>query len=79
MIPLIGKGALGFNALTEKYEDLIKAGVIDPMKVVRCALQNAASVSIPSAHHRGNGSRCTPEERACHASGQYDVKKPKSL
>ncbi len=35
----------GFNALTEKYEDLIVAGVIDPSKVVRCALQNAASVA----------------------------------
>jgi chaperonin GroEL len=35
----------GFNALTEKYEDLFAAGVIDPVKVTRCALQNAASVS----------------------------------
>ena len=35
----------GFNALTEEYEDLVKAGVIDPVKVVRCALQNAASVA----------------------------------
>jgi chaperonin GroEL len=40
-----GKGAFGFNARTEVYEDLIKAGVIDPTKVVRSALQNAASVS----------------------------------
>ena len=39
------KGANGFNARTEEYEDLIKAGVIDPTKVVRAALQNAASVS----------------------------------
>ena len=39
------KGAFGFNARTEVYEDLIKAGVIDPTKVVRAALQNAASVS----------------------------------
>ncbi len=39
------KGAMGFNAEKEKYEDLIKAGVIDPTKVVRCALQNAASVA----------------------------------
>jgi chaperonin GroEL len=37
--------AFGFNALTEKYEDLIAAGVIDPAKVARCALQNAASVA----------------------------------
>jgi len=39
------KGAYGFNAATEKYEDLIKAGVIDPTKVTRSALQNAASVA----------------------------------
>jgi chaperonin GroEL len=36
----------GFNALTEEYGDMLKAGVIDPVKVVRTALQNAASVSI---------------------------------
>lgn len=35
----------GFNAATEKYEDLIKSGVIDPVKVTRSALQNAASVA----------------------------------
>jgi chaperonin GroEL len=35
----------GFNAQTEEYVDLVKAGVIDPTKVVRTALQNAASVA----------------------------------
>jgi chaperonin GroEL len=40
-----GKGGFGFNAATEEYEDLVKAGVIDPTKVVRTALQNAASVA----------------------------------
>ncbi len=40
-----GKGAFGFNAATEVYEDLEKAGVIDPTKVSRTALQNAASVA----------------------------------
>jgi len=40
-----GKGAFGFNAATEQYEDLLKAGIIDPTKVVRTALQNAASVA----------------------------------
>jgi chaperonin GroEL len=35
----------GFNAATEQYEDLVKAGVIDPAKVVRNALQNAASIA----------------------------------
>ncbi len=39
------KGAFGFNAQTEEYEDLIKAGIMDPTKVVRTALQNAASVA----------------------------------
>ena len=40
-----GSGAYGFNAGTGVFEDLIAAGVIDPAKVSRCALQNAASVS----------------------------------
>ncbi|MEE9418022.1 MAG: chaperonin GroEL [Desulfatiglandaceae bacterium] len=39
------KGAFGFNAETLEYEDLMKAGIIDPTKVTRFALQNAASVS----------------------------------
>jgi chaperonin GroEL len=40
-----GKGAFGFNAATEEFEDLVKAGIVDPTKVVRTALQNAASVA----------------------------------
>jgi chaperonin GroEL len=41
-----GRGlAFGFNAATEEYEDLVKAGIVDPTKVVRTALQNAASVA----------------------------------
>jgi len=40
-----GQGAFGYNAETDTYEDLMKAGVIDPTKVVRLALQNAASVA----------------------------------
>jgi chaperonin GroEL len=40
-----GKGAFGYNAATAVYEDLVKAGVIDPTKVARTALQNAASVA----------------------------------
>jgi chaperonin GroEL len=39
------KGAHGFNAATEEFEDLFKAGIVDPTKVVRTALQNAASVA----------------------------------
>jgi chaperonin GroEL len=40
-----GKDAFGFNAATEQFEDLVKAGVIDPAKVTRYALQNAASIA----------------------------------
>lgn len=36
---------IGFNAATGAYEDLLKAGIIDPTKVVRCSLENAASVA----------------------------------
>jgi chaperonin GroEL len=39
------KGAFGFNAANEEFEDLMKAGIIDPTKVVRSALQNASSVA----------------------------------
>ncbi|MBI1291271.1 chaperonin GroEL [bacterium] len=39
------KGNIGYNAATDKYEDLVKAGVIDPKKVTRSALQHAASIS----------------------------------
>ena len=39
-------GNIGFNALTTKFEDLVVAGVIDPVKVTRTALQNAASVAM---------------------------------
>jgi len=40
-----GKGDYGFNARTEKYENLLEAGVIDPTKVTRVALENAASIA----------------------------------
>ena len=40
-----GKGDFGYNARTEKYEELFKAGVVDPAKVTRVALENAASVA----------------------------------
>lgn len=41
-----GKGNFGYNALTDTYEDLVKAGVIDPTKVTRTALANAAIVAV---------------------------------
>ena len=40
-----GQGAFGYNARTDKYEDLMKAGIIDPTKVARVALENAASIA----------------------------------
>ena len=39
------RGPFGFNAAREEFEDLVKAGVIDPTKVARTALQNAVSVT----------------------------------
>ncbi len=40
-----GKGGFGYNADTDKYEDLLKAGILDPAKVARIALQNAVSIA----------------------------------
>jgi chaperonin GroEL len=40
-----GTAGFGYNAETGEYQDLVKAGVIDPTKVVRSALQNAASIA----------------------------------
>jgi chaperonin GroEL len=56
-----GRGSFGFNAATEKYEDLVQAGVIDPTKVVRAALQNAASVGLAPAD-RGGADRGEADE-----------------
>jgi chaperonin GroEL len=42
---LEGKGSFGYNAATETYGDLIEMGILDPTKVTRCALQNAASIA----------------------------------
>ena len=39
------KGNEGYNVATNEYEDLVKAGVVDPKKVTRAALQNAASIA----------------------------------
>src|SRR6185436_16296981 len=39
------EASFGYNAATDKYEDLVKAGVIDPTKVVRSALQNSSSIA----------------------------------
>ena len=42
---LKSKGTMGYNVATDTHEDLIKAGVVDPTKVTRTALQNAGSVA----------------------------------
>ena len=42
---LAEKGNVGYNAASDTFEDLVKAGIIDPTKVTRTALQNAASVA----------------------------------
>jgi chaperonin GroEL len=42
---LEGKGNFGYNAATGEYGDLVEAGVVDPTKVTRTALQNAASIA----------------------------------
>lgn len=36
---------IGYNAATDKYENLLQAGIIDPAKVIRCALENSASIA----------------------------------
>ena len=47
-----GKNNFGFNAKTEKFEDMMKAGIIDPSKVVRVAIQHASSVSWNAPYYR---------------------------
>ena len=56
------KGNIGYNAATDKMEDLVKAGVIDPAKVTKTALLNAASISGLDDHHRGHDLRDQGEE-----------------
>src|SRR5512143_2873154 len=68
-----GKGDEGYNAGTDKYENLVEAGVIDPTKVVRSALQNAASIAslllsteaviseIPAEKGESRGGAMSPE------------------
>jgi len=55
---------MGFNALTEKYEDLVKSGVLDPTKVVRIALRNASSIAGLLLTTEGLVSEIPEEEKA---------------
>ena len=67
------KGNKGFNAATGEYEDLAAAGIIDPTKVVRTALQNAASIAGLIVNHRRGRHRCarTEERRAADAGRRW--------
>jgi len=55
---------MGFNALTEKYEDLVKSGILDPTKVVQIALQNASSIAGLLLTTEGLVSEIPEEEKA---------------
>ena len=59
----------GFNAQTEQYENLVQAGVIDPTKVVRSALQNAASIASLLLTTEAVISQLPEEEKAAAAAG----------
>ena len=54
---LAGKGSNGYNVATGEYVDLVKAGVVDPTKVTRIALQNAASISCWSVSQPSRSTR----------------------
>ena len=61
----------GYNAQTGEYEDLVKAGVIDPTKVTRTALQNAGSIAAPDADHRSPRLRDSGREEGCADAGGH--------
>ena len=56
------KVGYGFNALTEEYTDMVSAGIVDPTKVTRSALQNASSVANNGSYNRIT---CYRHQRAC--------------
>ena len=64
------EGSIGMNAATGEMIDLVKAGIIDPAKVTRAALQNAASIAAHGAHHRvPRGRQARGRRRRRHAGG----------
>ena len=67
-----GKGAFGFNAQTEEFTDLMKEGIIDPTKVVRSALQNAASVAALLLTTEAVVAEKPEEKKATPAAPSYD-------
>jgi chaperonin GroEL len=66
-------GAMGYNAATDKYEDLVEAGVIDPTKVTRTALQNAASVAGLLLTSEALVAEKPKKEKAPPAHGEEDM------
>ena len=64
-----GTGTLGFDAARGKYVDLVEAGIIDPTKVVRVALENAVSVAERAAADRGDADRGARAEGRAGAAG----------
>src|SRR6266849_9472176 len=68
-----GQGAFGFNAATGQYEDLMQAGVIDPTKVSRFALQNASSVASLMLTTEAMVAERPKEEKESGASGPHGM------
>src|SRR5712671_1859669 len=68
-----GQGAFGFNAASGEYEDLMKAGVIDPTKVSRFALQNASSVASLMLTTEAMVAERPKEEKESGASGPHGM------
>ena len=68
-----GEGNFGYNAATDKYEDMVKAGVIDPTKVARTALQNAASVATLLLTSDALIAEKPKEDKKAHNHGAEDM------
>jgi chaperonin GroEL len=65
-------GNMGYNALTDKFEDMVKAGIIDPTKVTRTALQNAASVATLLLTSEALVAEKPKEEKETHGHGDHE-------
>ncbi len=65
-------GSMGYNALADRFEDLVKAGIIDPTKVTRAALQNAASVATLLLTSEALVAEKPKEEKETHGHGDHE-------
>ena len=70
---LAGKGNFGYNALTDEFEDLVSAGVIDPAKVTKTALSNAASVATLLLTSDALVAEKPKDEKGKGHGGDYDM------